>query len=139
MFCEYFHSTVYKVTFGQGHLPKMMNLQNDDDWQDHMCRFSQLKLEVKGQICNIWRAFNTKRVARYHQVVDRQKRACSFCAVIEPCTEMSPRLAVISEILHHVILTKKPYGRRLRGAALVLYVILVCKPRKLSPRYSLST
>ena len=54
-------------------------------------------IDRSGQICNIWRSCNTKSVARYdHQVVaDRQKRACSFCAVREPCTEMSPWLAVM--------------------------------------------
>ena len=47
----------------------------------------------------------------------------------------------ISEVLQHVILAKKPYDRerRLRGAAPVLYVILVRKPRKLGPRNGLST
>ena len=43
------------------------------------------------------------------------------------------------EVLQHVILAKKPYERRLRGAATVLYVILVRKPRKLGLRYGLST
>ena len=46
--------------------------------------------------------------------------------------------AVISEVLQHVILAKKPYERRLRGAVPVLYVILVRKPRKLGPGYGLS-
>ena len=45
----------------------------------------------------------------------------------------------IREVLQHVILAKKPYGRRLRGAAPFHYVILVRKPRKLGPRYGLST
>ena len=47
--------------------------------------------------------------------------------------------ASISEVLQHVILAKKPYERRLRGAALILYVILVRKPRNERPRYRLST
>ena len=44
----------------------------------------------------------------------------------------------IGEALQQVILAKKPYERRLWGATPVLYVILVCKPRKLKPRYGLS-
>ena len=58
-------------------------------------------IERSGQICNIWRGCNNKSVARYdHQVVDRQKHACSFCAVSEPCrsTEMSPWLAGIISV-----------------------------------------
>ena len=43
------------------------------------------------------------------------------------------------EVLQHVILAKKPYERRLRGAAPILYVILVRKPRNERPRYGLST
>ena len=39
-----------------------------------------------------------------------------------------------SGVLQHVILAKKPYERRLRGAAPVLYVILVRKPHKIAPR-----
>ena len=51
-------------------------------------------------------------------------------------TSLSP---VISEALQHVISVKKLYEHRLRGAAPVLYVILVRKPRKLGPGYGLST
>ena len=43
------------------------------------------------------------------------------------------------EVLQHVILAKKPYERRLRGATPILYVILVRKPRNERPRYGLST
>ena len=43
------------------------------------------------------------------------------------------------EVLQHVILAKKPYERRLRGEAPILYVILVRKPRNERPRYGLST
>ena len=43
----------------------------------------------------------------------------------------------LSEVLQHVILAKKPYDRRLRGAAPVLYFILVRKPHKYT-RYSCS-
>ena len=43
------------------------------------------------------------------------------------------------EVLQHVILAKKPYERRLQGAAPILYVILVRKPRNERPRYGLST
>ena len=65
-------------------------MPNDDDGQDHMLRFIPLK-EVDrfapfGEVATL-----LKRVAGYYyQVLDRQKRACSFCAVSEPCTEMSP-------------------------------------------------
>ena len=45
----------------------------------------------------------------------------------------------IREVLQHVILAKKPYERRLRGAAPILYVILVRKPRNERLRYGLST
>ena len=43
------------------------------------------------------------------------------------------------EVLQYVILAKKPYERRLRGATPILYVILVRKPRNERPRYGLST
>ena len=49
------------------------------------------------------------------------------------------RMRHIREVLQHVILAKKPYERRLRGAAPILYVILVRKPRNERPRYGLST
>ena len=45
----------------------------------------------------------------------------------------------IREVLQHVILAKKPYERRLRGATPILYVILERKPRNERPRYGLST
>ena len=48
-------------------------------------------------------------------------------------------VSYIREVLQHVILAKKPYERRLRGAAPILYVILVRKPRNERPRYGLST
>ena len=38
------------------------------------------------------------------------------------------------EVLQHVILAKKPYERRLRGATPILYVILLRKPRNERPR-----
>ena len=50
-----------------------------------------------------------------------------------------PAVEVVARFLQHVILAKKPYERCLRGAVPVLFVILVRKPRKLGPRYGLST
>ena len=71
-------------------------MPNDDDGQDHMFRFIPLK-EVDrsapfGEVATLKVLHDND-----HQVlvVDRQKRACSFCAVSEPHTEMSPGQAVM--------------------------------------------
>ena len=75
-------------------------MPNDDDEQDHMFRFIPFK-EVNRSATFGLRGCNTKRVARHdHQAVARQKHACSFCAVSEPCrsTGMSPGLAVMISV-----------------------------------------
>ena len=52
---------------------------DDDAGQDHVLGVIPLSgIERSGQICNIWRGFNTKSVARFdHQAVDREKRLAS--------------------------------------------------------------
>ena len=72
-------------------------MPNDDDGQDHVFRFIPLK-EVDSSAT--FGVFATPKVLFDcgHQVVDRQKHACSFCAVSKPCTEVSPGLAVMISV-----------------------------------------
>ena len=65
-------------------------------------------------------------------------RACKWWRQ-KPSTRGNSSKLDIREVLQHVILAKKPYKRRLQGAAPILYVILVRKPRNERPRYGLST
>ena len=63
---------------------------DDDDGQDHIFRFIPMK-EVDRSAIFGEVATPKVHVARYgHDQVDQQKRASSFCAVSEPCTEISP-------------------------------------------------
>ena len=72
-------------------------MPNDDDGQDHVFRFIPLK-EVDSS-ATFGEVATPKVLYDYgHQVVDRQKHACSFCAVSEPCTEMSPGPAVMISV-----------------------------------------
>ena len=82
-------------------------------------------------------------VSKKETIITHSMKACKhvsthihafFGLKIGRCQEV-----VNNEVLQHVILAKKPYERRLPDAVLVLYVILVRKPRNLSSHYGLST
>ena len=93
-------------------------MPNDDDGQDHMSGFIPLKEVDRSAPFGEVASYATQSVARYdHQilVVDRQKRACSFCAVSEPYTEMSPGLAMThvdfdSDMERRYQLIKQPFS-----------------------------
>ena len=65
----------------------------NDDRQDHVFRFIPLK-EVDSS-ATFGEVATPKVLHDYgHQVVDRQKHACFFCAVSEPCTELKCPVAL---------------------------------------------
>ena len=87
---------------------------NDDDGQDHMFRFIPLK-EVDRSATLIFGEVATPKVFHDHDdvLVDRQKHACSFCALCAPKCHRDFHAVIISVDfeLDVVLLTQTPYNR----------------------------